>query len=446
MNYDVFLAKALVMIKIKFNSKKIFYILTSFIFLLNYCHASSVDVDKKRKIENENIITEKKKKFDPEKIVIESKGELKEKIDRVESDKENVNISENTPTLVDFSEKNLKNTESILMEAVKNNSLKELIILKIKKFHSDKPFGSLVPKEPKGQSLTNEKYQKLEKENREFLNYFSKYTQGKEKLTIAEVIEMTNNYVIKKYQEKEITREDVLKIARIFRHLEDKSHFSKTNQIGDFIAEYILFFMFYELTSKSKIEKKLNPEDSKYLSEICYELSQSYTHLTAFDKIDWKNNQQSWRRENIDKGALKDFAKIELDYPELIQKRLSLLRLSLSLNPNFSPSWTRVIEFYFYEIKEHTAYTQGGVGKKILTDVESFIGKDEGTNTIYFINKWDEAKKWNEEGKIPFITFDSQGHKIISNYFMELKQKYIKNEQKKLLERIDLLKKESQQK
>lgn len=130
------------------------------------------------------------------------------------------------------------------------------------------------------------------------------------------------------------TAEEKLSIAKSFRHLYVPTHIHSKgiNQLGDYISEYILTKLIREIT------------DPEMLSNVFYELSQTYSHLLedSFEKVVWKNDET---------GCLAAYGlnHIGVNYSSLVELKLTLLKSAIKCNPNHRDAWIRLIEFLIYD-------------------------------------------------------------------------------------------------
>lgn len=409
-------------VKMNFKFKKLFYISVSIFFLVNFCQATEggIKVESEKNIETktEGNINEKKRKENAIPTIEGNEYEeyLKElelaqkskKIKTSKNDKigkitgsaskknENVKFIEekSLPVLMDFNSLTLQKLKKELGSG--DNKIVELfnknpIYLKFNDEYGETEFGALL-----ADAETNDNY--INELSRNFNETFDKYQDD---LNFKNVIIIIKE-LLEKYDanSKEFNTRFFLKIARSFRHL------IFNNPCGDFVSEYILIYLLNILENKTR-----DDNEDQELSEIYYDLSQIYFHITSpkYKKIKWNENKTkgfltlnfinydgSYNRSE----TLKDFDKISFDYSELKKKRLNLLRRSLSLNQKFSPSWTRVIEFYFYENE----------------DKENNLSKLEKENIFYFCQKWSDANEWYKEKKKPGVYFIKEVKNSIDTY------------------------------
>lgn len=391
--------------------KRIFYILISVFFLTNLCQESEgsdkeKNINKKKESENRkrnfNDVT-KNENYDEN--LNQKQIELKEyqnqlfgEKNKINAKKKKINLSEeNIIDIKDLKENKKDNFEINSFQNIKLNDFFEIkknegsipkvsnflksdsIYLKFNNVYGYTKFGIVA-----AESENNDDY--IREQNEKFNEIFEKTPED---ITFKGIISKAGELLKKN---ENFNTEFFIKIARVFRHLKNK------NPYGDFLCEYILINLINHMENKEKKEKN----EDKELSEIFYDLSQVYLHLTHYSKIKWTDFT---KEEGIlffgdKKNKEYGFDEIKFSDAELKKKRLNLLYLSLSFDPEFSPAWVRVIEFYFYEDKSHE---------------ETLLNLKEDEKK-YFCSKWKEAYKWNSNGKKPKVYFSDNSIGEINSY------------------------------
>ena len=150
--------------------------------------------------------------------------------------------------------------------------------------------------------------------------------------------------------------EKTLMLARSFRHIK-RGDEKYPNQLGDYIAEYILI----SAIKKHEADNIMNKEKRKWLSEALYELSQTYSHLIDYHKI--KFNELNFGHLVINSNYIKskktrnrEINNYELNntcfkFEFVIFHKLNLLKLSLIYNNKNLNAANRLLEYIYYDIE-----------------------------------------------------------------------------------------------
>lgn len=180
---------------------------------------------------------------------------------------------------------------------------------------------------------------------------------------------------------EEMTNERAINFSKNFSHICHPYLKNTLSNFGDYAAEYILSSLIQAIDSG--IRKATREERA----EAYYQLSQTYTHLCVFKhKIDWADDN-SYKVKLLYSSDKEQYKTVDftLDYKEIYQKRLDLLKQAVLYNPKHSQSWVRILEIV--QERAGLSYAFKTVEVKGLS-YDDFSEKQLG----YFYNKLTEAK------------------------------------------------------
>lgn len=229
---------------------------------------------------------------------------------------------------------------------------------------------------------------------------------------------------------KKMTNEMAIYFAKNFRHICHPYLKNTLSDFGDYAAEYILSNLI------QAIDRGIRKATRKERAEAYYQLSQTYTHLCVFkDKIVWAYDK-GYEVKLLYSSDKEQDKKVDftLDYKEIYQKRLDLLKQAILFNPKHSQSWVRILEIvqeragkapYVFRIVKEKGLSYDDFSEKQLNYFYNKLTEAKYSSFVHFADK-ERFKEELERVKRKWKAKEKSENSLKRKYEEEMKDTYKK--------------------